>query len=385
MKTTMVPIDQVIPYARNPRKNAAAVDKVAASIKEFGWRQPIVINEENVVVVGHTRLMAAQKLGITEVPVHVADLTDSQAKAYRLADNRVAEYATWDDELLGLEIRELDDMEFDLDLVGFEDKELAGLLLDSRFGTTEEDEVPEPPADPVTQPGDLITLGEHRVLCGDATERRSYRELLGTVKPALVVSDPPYGVAYKDAGGDRIQGDLTQAAFPISIACVVEAIDDNARVYFFCGNDQIAMVDRVFNHHLGLRPRINVWKKEAFVLRRVGYHSQFEFCAYGWKGSGGGMDFWYGDRKQSDIWDVARDPDRVHPTQKPVAVCCIPIVNSSSERDAVLDPFLGSGTTLIAAEQLGRKCYGMELSPAYCDVIVQRWENLTGGKAERGN
>ena len=384
-KIVMWPTTKPIGYARNARVIPdSAVGKVAASIKEFGFKQPIVVDAEGVIIAGHTRLLAAERLGLDVVPVLVADdLTPAQVKAYRLADNRTGQEATWDMELLGIELEDLAGLDIDLSLTGFDAEELLDLQGDAGREVVE-DEVPEPPEEPITKPGDLWLLGEHRVLCGDATEREDYAALLNGNAPSLLVTDPPYGVAYQDAGKSRIQGDLTQAAFPIALACCTEVMDDNARFYVFCATDQITMADRVFSHHLGMRPRLLIWAKESFILRHNNYHSQYEVVCFGWKGAGGGPEFWYGDRKQSDLWTVGRDGDRVHPTQKPVEVCAKPIANSSAKGGVVLDPFLGSGTTLIAAEQTGRICYGMEIDPRYCDVIVTRWENLTGKKATLG-
>ena len=361
-------------------RNVAAIQ---ASLKTFGQVEPLVVQKgTGRIIGGNGRLDAIKNLGQTEVDVVEVECDDMTATALGIALNRTSELAAWDDDVLAGHLKALADADFDELVTGFDMKEIEALI-SGAAGEVAEDEVPEPPADPVTKPGDLWVLGEHRVLCGDATERDAYSQLLGGVKPTLLLTDPPYGVAYQDAGGSRIQGDLTQAAFPIALSCCAEVIDENARLYVFCATDQVTMADRVFTHLLGMRPRLLVWAKESFILRHNGYHSQYEMVCYGWRGSGGGPKFWYGDRKQSDVWDICRDGDRVHPTQKPVEVCCIPIRNSSASREPILDPFLGSGTTLIAAEQLGRRAYGIEIEPRYVDVVIQRWENLTGKKAER--
>jgi DNA modification methylase len=218
-------------------------------------------------------------------------------------------------------------------------------------------------------------------VCGDSTERETYKQLLGDEIPDLLLTDPPYGVAYQDRRGARVAGDLTQAAFPIALACSAEVIGPDARLYVFCASDQLMMTDRVFNHLLGMRPRLLVWVKEGFVLRRAGYHGQYELVAFGWKGRGGGEAFWFGDRKQSDVLQISRDRDRFHPTQKPVALCEVLLRNSTPQGGAVLEPFAGSGSTLIAAERAGRRCFAIELDAALCDRIVQRWEALTGREA----
>jgi DNA modification methylase len=364
----------------HPERN---LSDIAASLKRFGQQKPIVVDADGVVVAGNGTLEAARSLGWDKIAVVKTKLAGADRTAYAIADNRTAEFAEWDDTALAAQLDALRAEDLDAVLAaGFTEKEIDTLLAQTA-PPIEEDEVPEPPSDPVTKPGDVWTLGRHRLGCFDATERASYAALLHDIRPELVVTDPPYGVAYQDHGGKRLKGDLTQASVPVSIACMVDVIDDDARLYVFGGTDQFAMMDRVFTHHLEMRPRPIVWVKDSFVLRHNGYHSQYEMVFHGWKGSGGGPRFWYGDRKQSDVWLSGRDRNHLHPTEKPVALCAVPIRNSSKVNGCVLDPFGGSGAILMAAETTDRSCMSMELAPEYCDVIVERWQNLTGEKATR--
>jgi DNA modification methylase len=383
-----VDIGSIIPYARNPRRNDAAISKVAASLQEFGWRQPIVVDAEMVVVAGHTRLEAARSLGMGEVPIHVATgLTPEQIKAYRLADNRVGQEAEWDEDLLRLELSELDAVDFALDLTGFDADELMGLMADPfEEGETDPDEVPEPPQEPVTVAGDVWLLGKHRLVCGDSTNADDVAKCLNGVEPHLMVTDPPYGVEYDpswraDAGinkntkkmgvvenDNRADWSEVWGLFPGAVAYVWHG-------GLHAGTVAESLTDSGFT----IRSQI-IWAKDRFALSRGHYHWQHEPCWYAARGTAN----WGGDRKQSTIWNIpARDDSGVgHGTQKPVECMKRPIENNSSIGQAVYDPFLGSGTTMIAAEMTRRMCHGLEISPEYCDVIVQRWENFTGRKAE---
>jgi DNA modification methylase len=385
-----LPLERLIPYARNPRKNDSAVATVAASLKEFGWRQPIVVDEAMVILAGHTRLEAARQLGLTEVPVHVArGLTPAQARAYRLMDNRSNENAEWDDALLGLELDDLQLEGFDLTLTGFEDDELDRLLRGQDFtgARDDEDDVPETPENPVTRRGDLWILGQHRLLCGDSTVATDVERLLGGVKPHLMISDPPYGVHYdpswrnkagvagtrrtgKVLNDDRADWREAWALFPGDIAYVwhgalhATTVAESLEVAGFAIRSQI------------------IWAKERLVLSRGDYHWQHEPCWYAVKKNGKGN--WSGDRKQTTLWSIssrAQDATTPHGTQKPVECMRRPILNNSSPGQAVYDPFLGSGTTLIAAETTGRTCLAIELNPAYVDVAVERWQRFTGKAA----
>jgi len=391
MDITLRPTDSIKPYEHNPRVNDGAVDAVAASLKEFGFRQPIVVDVQDVIVVGHTRWKAARKLGLAMVPVHVAtDLTPAQAKAYRIADNATNELAEWDKLLLPIELQALQQMDVDLGLLGFDPSELDRLLVgDGKDGLTDPDDVPPVPAEPVTRVGDLWTLGDHRVLCGDATVASDVERLLDGAVPFLMVTDPPYGVEYDPAWRHR------------------SGLNDSARTGKVQNDDRVDWTDayRLFPGHVayvwhagvhasevsvnlqaagfGVRAQI-IWRKPRFVIGRGAYHWGHEPCWYAVRD--GGSAKWCGDRSQSTVWDIAQRDDTgetVHGTQKPVECMARPIRNHGSRDDAVYDPFLGSGTTVMAAEQLGRRCYGIEISPGYVDVTVQRWQAFTGRKATR--
>ena len=391
MDVVELPLERLIPYARNPRKNAAAVATVAASLKEFGWRQPIVVDEEMVILAGHTRLEAARQLGLATAPVHIArGLTPAQARAYRLMDNRASENADWDEALLGLELGDLQGDGFDLALTGFDDDELNRLLAglgdegDAREG---EDEVPETPADPVSRPGDLWLLGPHRLLCGDSTVATDVERVLGGVTPLLMVSDPPYGVEYdpgwrnqagaaktrrtgKVLNDDRADWREAWALFPGDVAYVWHGALHATTV-----------IESLEAAGFAFRSQI-IWAKERLVLSRGDYHWQHEPLAYAVRKTG--KAHWAGDRKQTTLWQISsrdQDAETVHGTQKPVECMRRPILNNSSPGQAVYEPFMGSGTTLIAAETTGRVCLGIELNPAYVDVAVERWQRFTGKAA----
>ncbi len=392
MDVIELPLGQIIPYARNPRRNEKAIATVAASIAEFGWRQPIVVDEGMVILAGHTRLAAAQQLGLETAPVHVAKgLSEAQARAFRIMDNRSGENAEWDNELLGLELGDLLDAEFDLGLTGFTDEELNALingLAEDGTGPQEgEDDVPETPENPVSRPGDLWILGNHRPLCGDSTVATDVERVLDGVKPLLLVSDPPYGVEYdpgwrnktgaaktkrtgKVLNDDRADWREAWALFPGDVAYVWHGALHAATVA-----ESLEAVG--FN----VRSQI-IWAKDRLVLSRGDYHWQHEPCWYAVKKTGKGH--WAGDRKQTTLWQIAnkdQDAKTVHGTQKPVECMRRPILNNSSPGQAVYEPFMGSGTTLIAAETSGRVCLGIELNPAYVDVAVERWQQFMGKAA----
>ncbi len=386
-----LPLGQIIPYARNPRRNEKAVATVAASIGEFGWRQPIVVDEAMIVLAGHTRLAAAQQLGLETAPVHVAKgLTEAQARAFRIMDNRSGENAEWDNELLGLELGDLQAADFDLDLTGFTDEELNNLLngLADGDGAQEgEDDIPETPEDPVSRPGDLWVLGNHRLLCGDSTVATDVERVLDGIKPLLLVSDPPYGVEYdpswrnqtgaaktkrtgKVLNDDRADWREAWALFPGDVAYVWHGALHAGEV-----------AESLEVSGFKIRSQI-IWAKDRLVLSRGDYHWQHEPCLYAVKKTGKGH--WAGDRKQTTLWQIAnkdQDAETVHGTQKPVECMRRPILNNSSPGQAIYEPFMGSGTTLIAAESTGRVCLGIELNPAYVDVAVQRWQQFTGKPA----
>jgi DNA modification methylase len=401
------PIDKPIPYARNSRRiPERAVDKVAASLKEFGWRQPIVVDKDGVIICGHTRLLAARKLGLKQAPVHVAtNLTSAQVKAYRLMDNRSHEEADWDEDLLALELQEIQESEFDLSLTGFDPGEIDKLLaLDDE---EKANAAPALPESPVSRLGDLWLLGAHRVLCGDATSAEAVAELLADRKPRLMVTDPPYGIELDSEWRDRaglngcgpaepsymkkrtrghtettISGD-TRADWSEAFA-LVPSIE--AAYVWHASKFTREVLDGLlkigFLHHQQI-----IWNKGRTVLTRTLYWFQHEPCWFVRKKNAP----WYGKAgDNSTVWDSpspkfimgGADEDKYdHPTQKPIELMRRPILNHLRRGELVYEPFLGSGTTLAAAELTERVCYGMELDPKYVDVIVERWQQLTGKHA----
>jgi DNA modification methylase len=385
----------LIPYASNSRTHDdAQVAQIAASIKEFGFNNPVLIDETGGIIAGHGRVLAARKLSLDKVPtIELAHLTPNQRKAYVIADNKLALNAGWDMEMLSLEMGDLDKEGFDLSLIGFDDNELAAILADKNEGLTDPDEVPDLPDDPVTKEGDVWLLGTHRLMCGSSTVETDVSALLAGVKPHLMVTDPPYGVEYdpswhlKAAAEGKIKGagkrgevGLVQnddcadwaeayALFPGDVAYVWHAS-------IFGGVVGKGLTDCGFE----IRSQI-VWAKSSFAIGRGHYHWQHETCWYAVKKGGTGS--WHGDRSQSTVWKVDKQKsDTGHGTQKPVECMKRPIENNSSPGQAVYEPFSGSGTTIIAGEMTGRCIYAMELSPAYVDVAVKRWQDFTGEKAK---
>ena len=390
LKTESWPVERLVPYARNPRKNDGQVERMVAAIREFGFRIPIVAKSDGTVVDGHLRLKAARKLGITEVPVALADeLTEAQVKAFRLLANRSANWAAWDEDLLALELEELQAMAFDITQTGFDAAEIDSLLAKATTeGLTDPDEVPEPPAEPISKLGDVWVLGRHRLLCGDSTSADDVGKLLNGVRPHLMVTDPPYGVEYDPAWrNDALSGQKTKRTG-------VVLNDDRADwqeawelfpgevAYVWHGALHAATVaESLVACGFAIRSQI-IWAKERLVLSRGNYHWIHEPCWYAVKGKA----HWNGDRKQVTVWNIpsrGQDADTIHGTQKPVECMKRPMENNSSPGQAVYEPFSGSGTTIIAAEITGRACLAMELNPAYVDVAVKRWEDFTGQKAVR--
>lgn len=391
MKVELVDIDRVIPYARNPRKNEEAIAKVAASIKEYGFRQPIVVDEEMIIIAGHTRLQAARQLGLKKVPIHIAEgLSEAQVKAYRLADNRTGEDAKWDDELLAIELGELSEEGFDLDLTGFEDIELEKLLADMESeGLTEDDAVPDAPENPVTKEGDVWILGNHRLICGDSTDRKVVDTLMDGQLADMVFTDPPYNIDYQGSATDRkkgqkrsIQNDSLGEAFYAFLytACEHMLAVNKGAIYICMSSSELHTLFTAFTDAGGKWSTFIIWAKNHFTMGRADYQRQYEPILYGW--SDGAKHFWCGDRNQSDVWNYDRPQSNdLHPTMKPVELVSRALKNSSKSRDTVFDPFGGSGSTLIAAEKLGRQARLIELDPKFCDVIVKRWEEYTGKDA----
>lgn len=429
MKVTLRPITEIKAYDRNPRINEDAVDAVAASIKEFGFRQPIVVDAEDVIICGHTRYKAAIQLDLAKVPVHVAkDMTPEQIKAYRIADNKTAELAEWDFDLLPIELGELQDCNYDLGLLGFDSEELAKMLdAGVTEGLTDPDEIPEPPDEATTQPGDIWILGDHRLMCGDSSSPEDLDRLLDGAVIDLVNTDPPYNVKVEPrsnnaiaAGLSSFQGTKHHQKFdverhpekskptqqklrakdrPLANDFVTDEAFDEMLLAWFNNISRVLKPGGTFYiwggyANLGNYPgplkatglyfsQGIVWDKLHPVLTRKDFMGAFEICFYGWK-EGAGHKF-HGPNNATDLWHLKKvnPQSMVHLTEKPVELAVQSIQFSSLPGDNVLDLFGGSGSTLIGCEQTGRKAFLMELDPLYCDVIVERWGKFTGNKAER--
>jgi DNA modification methylase len=391
MKVELIEIGRVIPYARNPRRNDMAVAKVAASIKEYGFRQPIVVDEELVIIAGHTRLMAAQSLGLKKVPVHIAiGLTEAQVKAYRLADNRTHEDAEWDEELLVIELGELEELGFDLNLTGFEAVELDKLLDGAEMdGLTDDDAIPEAPETAVTKEGDIWLLGDHKLICGDSCLPKTMKALMGDELADMVFTDPPYNVDYGGSMKDKVRGNKRKIKNDnlgdgfqqfLNDACNNMVKVCKGAMYICMSSSELHTLQKAFADSGGHWSTFIIWAKNTFTMGRADYQRQYEPILYGWPE--GNKHFWCGDRSQSDVWHYDKPKvNDLHPTMKPVELVARAIENSSKSRDIVLDSFGGSGTTLIACEKLKRQARLIELDPIYCDVIVKRWEEFTGKKA----
>jgi site-specific DNA-methyltransferase (adenine-specific) len=376
------PVDRPVPYARNPRRNDGAVDALAASIREFGFRSPVLVDAEGVVIAGHTRLKAARKLGLREVPVLVcADLPPEKVAALRLADNKTAELAEWDTPALDAELAELASAGVDMEPFGFGD-ELAALA--GTEGQTDEDAVPEPPPEPFSRRGAVYALGRHRLMCGDSTSAEDVARLMGDDLAALWLTDPPYNVDYHGSDGKTIQNDsMEDAAFrdflKRAFECAKAHMAAGAPFYIFHADSE------GYNFHgschdVGLTVRqCLVWKKNRLVLGRQDYKRIYEPCLYGWKD--GAAHPWYSDHSQTTVLESDKPKKNdLHPTMKPVEMLVYLLKNSSKRGDLVMDTFAGSGSTLIACEQTGRVCRTMELEPKYCDVIRRRWAEFVHGE-----
>ncbi len=371
-------IDELKPYNRNPRKNDGAVDAVAASIKEFGFKIPIVIDTDGEIIAGHTRFKAAKKLGLKEVPCIIADdLTPDQIKAFRLADNKTAELADWDFELLQLE---LSDIQLDMTDFGF-DTTLPGEAYEDNYE-------PEPPEEPKAKLGDIYKLGAHTLLCGDATSALSYTNLgRGGALFDLLLTDPPYNVDYEGKTKDKlkIENDKKDDAsffefLSDAFRNAAEALKPGGVWYIFHADSEGENFRKAAREQLGKVRQCLVWNKNTIVMGRQDYQWKHEPCLYGWKD--GAAHYFIDDRTQATVINEdkpARNAE--HPTMKPVKLLARLIRNSTRPSESVLDPFGGSGSVLIACEQLGRVCTTIEFDPRYCDVIIDRWEKLTGQKA----
>ena len=404
----MAAVKDLIPYARNTRTHSdEQVNQIVSSIKEFGFTNPVLIDEENMIIAGHGRVLAANKLKLKKIPtVSLTHLTEAQKRAYIIADNRLALNAGWDEDMLRVELQDLDSLDFDINLLGFDEREIDSLLSSVNDGLTDEDAVPELPEEPTTKLGDLWLLGEHRLLCGDSTSIDAVDKLMGGQLADMVFTDPPYNVNY---GGGRARGKhikfkrgggIKSHGTILNDDMTPEEFDDFIRDAFVTYMSFMKPLSPIYVCHPDSKSKAKItferefaecFKKSATIIWDKGhaglgyadYRSSHEPILYGWK-DGKGSHRWYGDKTKTTVWSVSKGNtgDYLHPTQKPVALVEEAILNSSKGMDIVLDLFGGSGSTMVAAEKTGRTSYLMELDPKYCDVIVERWEDFTGKKAE---
>ena len=380
-------LEEIKPYEKNPRNNDNAVDAVAASIREFGFKVPIIIDKDNIIVAGHTRYKAAKKLGLKTVPcIKADDLTDEQVKAFRLADNKVAEKADWDFELLN---EELETITMDMDQFGFD--------LPEEETPTEiiEDDVPDVPEEPKSKYGQVYQLGNHRLMCGDSTKNEDVEKLLNGVKADLLITDPPYNVSMERKSKDVLKSDnyshiendeLSEDEFKIFLKSVFtnanDSLKDDASYYVFsCQGGDSELMMMMMMRECGIRCRHQIiWVKDApvFSMGRLDYDYKHEPILYGWKKK---HNFYRKGQQDKSVWEFKRTANKLHPTMKPVELIVNALMNSTKNGNIVIDLFGGSGSTLMACEQTERINYSMELDPHYVDVIIQRWENFTGKKA----
>jgi len=385
MKIEIADISSIKPYENNPRKlSEKAIEKVAMSLKEYGFRQPIVVDKDRVIVAGHTRFRASKKLGLKQVPVSIIDnLTEEQINAYRIADNRTAEESEWDNELLKMEIKELEAKDFKLDLLGFNDEQLNDILFEEKQGLTDEDEVPEAPEEPISKLGDIWKLGNHRVMCGDSIDYEDVNKLMNNKIANLVNTDPPYGVNYqsnmrtKSDKFDVIKNDD-------KILDINPMIDKFSKGWVFIWTTW-KVIDKWLDNtkSFGFPTNMVVWHKGGGGIGdlKKTFSTDYEMALVFNRGAE------LCGKRIGSVWKLQKDKaiKYKHPTQKPVELSVEAIDKTTKPKAVILDLFLGSGSTLIACEKLDRICYGMELDPKYCDVIIKRWENFTGKKAELEN
>ena len=389
-KVEQWPIEKLVPYAKNSRTHSEEqVAQIAASIKEWGFTTAVLVDESGSIIAGHGRVMAARKLGLASLPVMVAaGWTDAQKRAYVIADNKLALNAGWDNELLALELGELGDAGFDLELTGFTDEEIKALMpVEVTEGLTDPDDAPAVPENPVTVPGDVWIMGKHRLMCGDSTSTDHLVQLTQGNLVDMWLTDPPYNVAYEGGTKDKLKikndemGDEQFRQFLRDAYTAADTVMKPGAVFYIWHADSEGYNFRGAARDAGWTVRqCLIWKKSSLVLGRQDYQWQHEPCLYGWKDGAGHL--WAADRKQTTILEFDK-PSRngEHPTMKPVALFEYQMLNNTKGGDLVLDSFGGSGTTLIAAEKNGRTALLMELDPRYCDVIVKRWQEFTGKQA----
>jgi DNA modification methylase len=406
MNIQEIEIDKLIPYHNNPRKDQA-VDKVASSINEYGFQQPIVVDKNMVVIVGHTRLLGAKKLGLSKVPVYIADLSESKAKAYRIADNRLNEDSNWDFNLLDLEIKNLLDDDYDIDLLGFDSSELDKFLTNDEEYLTDEDEVPEPPEEPIAKLGDIYQLGEHRLMCGDSTSIDAIDELMENQKADMVFTDPPYNINFQGTMGctskngkiismkdgysvpnsqyEDIKNDKKNAEefkeFITNIISIISMKCIGGWYICFASTSLNEILTPLIENEMKWKSII-IWNKNQSPMGGGHFRKKYEPIIYGYFNN-----LFYGQEySEDDVWDIKRTvKNDLHPTMKPIELVEKAVLYSSKIKNTVLDLFGGSGSTLIACEKTNRKARLMELDPKYVDVIVQRWQDFTGKEAKRIN
>jgi DNA modification methylase len=385
------PLDRLIPHARNARTHSETqIAQIAGSIAEFGFVNPVLVGDDGVLVAGHGRVLAARKLGLHEAPVIVlAHLTPTQRRALMIADNQIALNAGWNEELLSAELASLKEESFDLELLGFDDADLDRLLATPLEEVQSADEAPEPPTEPISRLGDIWICGQHRVLCGDATVLSDVEKLLAGELADMAFTDPPYNVNYANSAKDKLRGKdrpiLNDAlggdfgAFLYDASVNLLTVTKGA-VYVCMSSSELDALQKAFRAAGGKWSTFVIWAKNTFTLGRADYQRQYEPILYGWKD--GADHYWCGARDQGDVWFFDKPAKNdLHPTMKPIALVERAIRNSSKSRDIVLDLFGGSGTTMIAAERTERRARLVELDPKYVDVIVQRWQEATGGSA----
>lgn len=398
LNVQQIALEQLVPYARNARTHSESqVAQIAGSIAEFGFVNPVLVGSDNIIIAGHGRVMAAKKLGLQTVPTIKLDhLTENQRRALVIADNKIAENAGWDEELLRLELQNLADEDFDLDLLGFDDVELDDLLasLDDDEAAALDENIPEVQENPVSRTGDIWIMGEHRLLCGDSTSEADMKKLMAGELADMVFTDPPYNVNYGDTAKDKLRskggakagrkimndnlGDDFEAF--LTAACKNMLDHTKGALYICMSSSELDTLQSAFRNAGGKWSTFIIWAKNTFTLGRSDYQRQYEPILYGWKD--GNDRYWCGARDQGDVWFYNKpQKNDLHPTMKPVDLVVRGIKNSSKTLDIVLDPFGGSGSTLIAAEHTGRQARLIELDPKYVDVIVRRWQEMTGLRA----
>lgn len=383
-KMELVDIGRLIPYVNNARTHSPEqIKKLRSSLREFGFINPVLVDKDYNVIAGHGRIAAAKEEGLTKIPcVFVEHLTDAQKKAYILADNRMAMDAGWDEELLRVEIESLQGEDFDVLLTGFDESELSKLFDDGSDVHDDDFDVDEELQKPVfTKSGDVWTLGRHRLVCGDSTDENTYTVLMDGKKANLVLTDPPYNVNYEGSAGKIKNDNMADEKFYqfllSAFSNMEKVMADDASIYVFHADTEGLNFRKAFSDAGFYLSGCCIWKKPSLVLGRSPYQWRHEPCLYGWKKNGKHQ--WYSDRKQTTIWEFEKSKKNGdHPTMKPVPLLCYPIMNSSMSNTIVLDPFGGSGSTLIACEQTDRSCYTIELDEKYCDVIIRRYIEQAG-------